>query len=79
MNGHTSQTNEMAPTTERIPIVRWLRQNLFNSWFNAILTVVATGVIAAMIFGLGRWALTAARWEVIPANLKVLFVGTYSA
>jgi len=79
MNAHTSQSNEMAPTTERIPIVRWLRQNLFNSWFNAILTIVATGVIATMIFGLGRWAVTVAHWEVIPANLKVLFVGTYPA
>lgn len=79
MNTNAPRTNELAPPTERIPMIRWLHQNLFNSWFNAILTVVATIVIAAIVFGLGHWALTAARWEVIPANLKVLFVGTYPA
>ena len=78
MKATMPQPNEIAPPTERIPALRWLRQNLFNSWSNAILTIVATGGIAALVFGLANWALTA-RWEVIPANLKVLFVGTYPA
>jgi len=79
MKANASRINELAPPTERIPVIRWLRQNLFNSWFNAILTIVATVVITTIVFGLGHWALTAARWEVIPANLKVLLVGTYPA
>jgi len=67
---------QLPPPTERIPVLRWLRQNLFSSWLNAILTVIAAAVIAAVALGLLRWAL-GARWAVIPANLKLLLVGTY--
>ena len=79
MKANPRQMNTIGAPTRKIPIIRWLHQNLFNSWFNAILTLVAISVIAAIAFGLGRWALTTARWEVIPANLKVLLVGTYPA
>jgi len=68
--------NQLPPPSERIPVIRWLKQNLFSSWFNAILTIVAAALIATVVLGLLRWAL-GARWEVIPANLKLLLVGTY--
>jgi len=68
--------NQLPPPSERIPAIRWLKQNLFSSWFNAILTIVSTALIMIIVFGLLRWALEA-RWEVIPANLKLLLVGTY--
>ena len=72
------ETNgQLPPPSERIPIYRWLRQNLFSSWFNAILTLAAAALIVVLVYGLGRWAITEARWEVIPANLKLLVVGTY--
>ena len=67
---------QLPPPSERIPVLRWLRQNLFSNWFNAILTVLAVAVIVTVVFGLLKWAL-GARWEVIPANLKLLLVGTY--
>ncbi len=68
--------NELPPPIERIPVLRWLKQNLFSSWFNAILTVVFTVLIVGLVLSFGKWAL-GARWEVIPANLKLLLVGTY--
>jgi len=68
--------NQLPPPSERIPAIRWLKQNLFSSWFNAILTIASTVLIMTIVFGLLRWAL-GARWEVIPANLKLLLVGTY--
>ncbi len=67
----------LPPPTERIPILRWLKLNLFNSWPSAMLTLAATALIVSVVYGLGRWAITAAEWEVIPANLKLLLVGTY--
>ena len=73
---HSIPKEQLPPPIERIPILRWLRQNLFSSWFNAILTIVAAAVIFTVVFGLLRWAV-GARWEVIPANLKLLLVGTY--
>ena len=68
---------QLPPPSERIPVLRWLRENLFNSLFNAILTVLATTLIGGILFGLLRWAVTEAHWAVIPANLKLLLVGTY--
>jgi general L-amino acid transport system permease protein len=73
---HHALKEQLPPPTERIPVLRWLRQNLFSSWFNAILTVAAATLIGVVVIGLLSWAL-GARWEVIPANLKLLLVGTY--
>ena len=67
---------QLRPPIERIPVFRWLKENLFSSWLNVILTVVSTALIVTVVFGLLKWAL-GARWEVIPANLKLLLVGTY--
>jgi len=80
MNDHQRDQHlskeQLPPPSERIPVLRWLRQNLFSSWLNAILTVASAALIGAVVFGLLRWAL-GARWAVIPANLKLLLVGTY--
>ena len=67
---------QLRPPSERIPVFRWLKENLFSSWLNVILTIVSTTLIVIAVFGLLKWAL-GARWEVIPANLKLLLVGTY--
>ena len=75
-NGYPADS-QLPPPTERIPILRWLKQNLFSSWSSAILTVVAAALIITVVYGLGRWALTKAEWTVIPTNLKLLLVGTY--
>lgn len=55
----------------------WLRQNLFNSWFNTLLTLVCLWVIAVGGYGLARWVFTQAQWEVVTANLRLIFVGRY--
>jgi general L-amino acid transport system permease protein len=68
---------QLPPPSERIPVYRWLRKNLFSSWFNGIMTILSAALIAFVVYGLLRWAFTSARWEVIPANLKLLLVGTY--
>ena len=73
---HTHEEEQLPPPSERIPVIRWLKQNLFSSWLNAILTVLASALILVVVFGVLKWAL-GARWEVIPANLKLILVGTY--
>jgi len=70
-------TQQLPPPIERIRVLRWLKTNLFSSWFNAVLTLVAATLIVLVVYGLLRWAVTDARWGVIPANLKLLLVGTY--
>jgi general L-amino acid transport system permease protein len=55
----------------------WLRKNLFNTWFNGILTVVLLFLLVRTVVGVAIWATTTAQWEVIPANLPLYFVGRY--
>jgi len=65
------------PPVDGIRALRWARQNLFGSWFHTVLTLASAALVATVAFGLIRWAIHEARWEVIPANLKLLLVGTY--
>jgi general L-amino acid transport system permease protein len=63
---------------ERVqPAWIWLRQNLFNSWFNTLLTLICLWAITVGGFGLVRWVFTQAQWEVVTANLRLIFVGRY--
>ncbi|MBD0333908.1 MAG: amino acid ABC transporter permease [Cyanobacteria bacterium Co-bin13] len=72
----TSPTTAPLRGPQPTPIA-WLQKNLFNSWFNSILTLVLGGILAWALINLVTWALTDARWEVIPANLPLYFVGRY--
>lgn len=55
----------------------WLKKNLFNTWYNSLLTLIILGLILWMGLGFITWATTAAKWDVIPANLPLFFVGRF--
>lgn len=56
---------------------RWLRKNLFNTWYNSILSVISLWLIYWVISNLISWAYFQAQWEVIDANFRLFFVGRY--
>ncbi len=64
------------PTNAKGP-VGWLRENLFNTWYNAILTCVALLFLYFVFKGILTWAFTEAEWNVIPANLQLFAIGPY--
>ena len=73
-----SQMNSvLPPLTERSNILRWLRKNLFGSWSDALLTIVASFIIYWAVKGLLTWLLTVAEWEVVSTNLRLLLIGQY--
>src|SRR5258708_14336416 len=47
----------------RIGALRWLRENLFNSWLNAVLTVLALGLIYLFASRFIAWGLINAVWS----------------
>ena len=67
----------LPPLTERSNILRWLRKNLFGSWYDALFTVLGGLVIYWAVKGLLTWALTVAEWEVISANMRLIMIGQY--
>ena len=56
----------------------WLKDNLFNTWYNTVLTCVALAFLFFVFKGLLTWALTEAKWSVIPANLQLFAIGSYT-
>lgn len=54
-----------------------LRQNLFNTWYNGVLTAAVTCLLYLGLRPVLRWTIFEARWDVIPANFQPLLIGTY--
>ena len=57
--------------------VAWVRQNLFNNWYNSLITVVL-GTLAVWLGWLGlRFLLFTSNWAPVRTNLTLLMVGTF--
>lgn len=80
---HVNRTGSgLPPTEERPPVATlgllgWLRKNLFNTWANSLITVVAGWIVYRALTGFYTWATVSAKWIVVTANLKLFMVGRY--
>ena len=70
-------TQEMKPPVHTKGVPRWLKDNLFNSWYNVLLSCLVLVVLFFAFKALLTWAFTEAKWDVIPANLQLFGVGSY--
>ncbi len=68
--------SEAPPAPIALNGVAWMRQNLFNSWFNSVLTGICLVLIYLGVRGAITW-LSQAQWQVLQVNLKLFFVGFY--
>jgi general L-amino acid transport system permease protein len=71
-----------APSERRPPVmargaIGWLRENLFSSPLNALLTVITAGLLIWFVAGALAWAVRDAEWTVITTNLRLLMIGQY--
>ena len=55
----------------------WVRKNLFNSWFNSLLTIILVVLIIWSIYSLFRWIFTQADWEPVLKFPFLYLVGQY--
>jgi general L-amino acid transport system permease protein len=55
----------------------WARRNLFRSWIDGIVTIVAAVVIAYVIYRAGKFVFVSGRWEIVRRNLALFLVGGY--
>ncbi len=70
-------SNEMRPPRTEVGILGWLKKNLFSTWYNIVLSIIAIIVLYLLLNNIIRWVLFEARWEVVAANIKVFLVGRY--
>ena len=73
----THPPSNQTPPSESLAVHEWLRQNLFNTWYNTLLTLGIVGFLLWILSGFLSWARTDAKWNVIPANLSLFFVGRF--
>jgi len=60
-----------------VGVLGWLRENLFSSRTNTVLTIVMTIFIVWAGSSFLTWALRDAEWSVITTNLRLMMVGQY--
>lgn len=70
-------TQEIKPPAHTKGPVRWIKDNLFNTWYNVLLSCLALICLFFIFKALLTWALVEAKWGVIPANLQLFGVGSY--
>lgn len=68
--------NRQAPS-QSTDFPQWLRDNLFNTWYNGLVTIAIASFLLWMLVGFVSWARLVAQWEVIPANLHLFMVGRF--
>lgn len=66
------------PTAEEARSVGdWLKKNLFNTWYNSLLTLVLAPALAYLIYRVLRFVFVTSDWTIIEVNLANYMVGTY--
>jgi general L-amino acid transport system permease protein len=66
--------SEPGPPVRRLEPRRWTRENLVNTWYNALLTLLFAALIAWVLYRLGRFVFVTGRWDVVDRNLTNLLV-----
>lgn len=83
---------DIKPPVTSIGAIGWIRANLFNSWFNSILTLLVLAGLYKTMPPFIRWAFIdslwtstsaechaagGACWSIIPANIRFIMFGFY--
>ncbi len=72
----STRSKSLAPPAPPGPI-EWMRKNLFSSWFNAILTILALALLYLTFANLLRWMLFTADWRPVTVAPLLFLVGQY--
>jgi general L-amino acid transport system permease protein len=92
-NSTTTPSREyLKPPVTEVGVIGWLRGNLFNSWFNSVLTVAVLLVLWKIVPPFFSWAfvdslwnssseacrdIEGACWSIIPQNISFILFGFF--
>lgn len=86
------QSEEIKPPVTEVGVIGWIRANLFNGWFNSLLTIVVGYLLWLIVPGTIKWtfidsvwftgseecrAASGACWSVISSNIRFIIFGFY--
>lgn len=87
-----SPSEQIKPPVAHVGFIGWCRTNLFNGWFNSLLTLVTLYILWQVIPPFVRWAFidsqwlstgeqcrksAGACWSIIPANIRFIIFGFF--
>ena len=72
----TATTEGIAPPAPPGPM-KWLRDNLFSTWYNSLLTIVGGVVVYFVLVNVVAWVFTKADWRPITVAPLLYLVGQY--
>ncbi|MXW42007.1 MAG: amino acid ABC transporter permease [Acidimicrobiia bacterium] len=75
-NYETNPQPSLPPNMKLSPIA-WARKNLFNNWYNSLVTIIVVVVGAILVFYSGRYIFVTGQWEAVRKNLTLLMVGIF--
>ncbi len=55
----------------------WLREHLFNTWYNTLLTLGLVVGLARVVPALVHWVFAVAHWQAVALNVRLFMVGLY--
>jgi general L-amino acid transport system permease protein len=67
----------LPPPTVRYSLLGWLRENLFRTWYDTLLTIGCGILIYVVVTSFASWLRTEADWEVVQVNIRLLMAGQY--
>ncbi len=92
MNEATTKREYLQPPATDVGIIGWLKNNLFSTWYNSILTITILTLLAWLLPPMFRWAfvdslwnssaeacrnIDGACWSVIPHNIRFIILGFF--
>ncbi len=76
MSSDTTVLGEVQRPIQNLSPLKWVRKNLFNSWYNSILTLLALWLLYQTVPALVQWVLNS-NWAPILSRPLLYFVGQY--
>ena len=62
---------------EKLSPGKWVRKNLFNNWYNSLITVVLGAAVLYFAYRAFNFIFVTARWEPVSENLTLFMLGRF--
>lgn len=70
-------TSTATPPVRTTGPLKWMKDNLFRTWRDTLVTIVASGLLLWLLGSFVIWVFTTAQWEIVRENLVTFMVGRF--
>ena len=74
---HSQDEGSLPPPTLEVGLVGWLRQNLFGSPADVVVTILSSLLVLALVYGFFDWSIRSANWFTIINNQRLFMMESF--